>query len=281
MAFKKKPDEPKKGAPEYMNTYGDMITLMLAFFVLMYAMSAADPSKFDALKQSYTQAALSIFSNGTGEVFPNDGPSIINLNPPVGNENTAEIEEPLGAETPGIPIESDDIEELEEIREMEAQISRMESDFKTYMAENIITRDITVSNQGDHLLITLPGGMLFDSGRAELRPEAIEALDLVLNELMKMSWDSIRVEGHTDNVPQTSPPFTSNLMLSGARAASVVDYMINIKGYDPAVLEATGKSEYHPVDTNETAEGRARNRRVEIKVYQERGAGASPATTLR
>ena len=109
--------------------------------------------------------------------------------------------------------------------------------------------------------------MLFDIGKDELRPEAREVL-LKVGQLLSQLKNSIRVEGHTDNWPISTPRFPSNWELSTGRATSVVRFLIEEANMDPRQLQAAGYGEYHPIDDNDTAEGRQRNRRVDVIILR-------------
>ena len=113
------------------------------------------------------------------------------------------------------------------------------------------------------------GAILFDSGSDEIKKQAVSLLGSVGDILKVYDKHMIKIEGHTDDVKISSGRFKNNMWLSTARATQVFDYFVNTKRLDPKTLEATGRSEYEPVAKNDTEKGRARNRRVEIKIYTE------------
>ena len=113
--------------------------------------------------------------------------------------------------------------------------------------------------------------VMFDSGSAQIRPEFTPILEKIAEELMKIPND-IRIEGHTDNRPIHTPMFPSNWELSAARATSVLRFLVK-KGIDPSRLSAVGYGEFRPVASNDTPEGRAKNRRVEILILKRKTAG--------
>ncbi|GAB6184267.1 OmpA/MotB family protein [Thermodesulfovibrio hydrogeniphilus] len=127
-------------------------------------------------------------------------------------------------------------------------------------------KGIGIKSDARGLVITLQDYLLFDSGKAEIKPESIEALTKIAEEL-KTFKNRISIEGHTDNVPITSSQFKSNWELSTARAVSVLHFFLE-QGLSPDRFTVTGYAEYKPVDTNETEEGRAKNRRVEIILWR-------------
>ena len=113
----------------------------------------------------------------------------------------------------------------------------------------------------------MSGAILFDSGKADFRSEASPILNKIGTILANFDDHIIKIEGHTDNVPMSSGRYESNMWLSTARATRVFEYLTEEKGLSPKTLEASGRGEYEPIASNQTAEGRAKNRRVEIKIY--------------
>jgi chemotaxis protein MotB len=238
-----------------MATYSDMITLMLCFFVMMFAMSNVDASKFEALTESYARRTV-IVQGGSGLLPGGKG-----LLP--GNIGDGDLDRALS--------EADRMA-AEQARALAATIQRMAADFDAVLAFYTANGKIAVDAMGDYVRITFPDGVLFDSGSAVLRPGAVEAIDAVADELLKYPGHKVGVEGHTDSRPISTAQYPSNRHLSSARADTVVEYLVNIKGFDPWLLSSEGMGEYFPVDTNDTQEGRANNRRVVIKVYAEQAA---------
>ena len=131
------------------------------------------------------------------------------------------------------------------------------------------TDDNDVDLGRSFVTITFKDGILFDSGKADLKPEAISILDKIGIQLAKYPNNRIRFEGHTDNRPINTPQFPSNWELSAARAIAVAKYYINELNFTPSQFSTEGFGEYVPIADNSTAEGRAKNRRVEIKILSE------------
>ncbi len=262
MAFKPKQEEKKAGAPEWMNTYGDMVTLLLTFFVMLFSMSSLDVAKFEALAESYAGRPIPI-SAGMGNMLPDSGMGILPDNSApeeVQSDELADNEE----EYTGT---AEEIEAGRDAREREDQLNQMASDFKTYFAQHSETSGIVITSTREYIEITFPGSTLFDSGSAVLKEDAYLGLDLLAVEMEKHPGFSIRVEGHTDDVPQTGSLYPSNLHLSSARASTVVNYLVEELGFNPKMTFPEGKGEYFPIADNNTADGRALNRRVEILIY--------------
>jgi len=154
--------------------------------------------------------------------------------------------------------------------EKEQEIDRLTETYDELVAdmqEEIEQGQITITQLADRLSVSMVDKILFPSGKAEIMPEGIEVLERVGNILKNVQDKIIRVEGHTDNVqihPKLQTQFPTNWELSTARATNVVRFLQDTVGINPGNLEAIGMSEYHPVATNETVEGRSQNRRIEI-----------------
>ncbi|HOA80310.1 MAG TPA: OmpA family protein [Defluviitaleaceae bacterium] len=249
MARRRKSEEASQGAPEWMTTYGDMVTLLLTFFVLLFAMSTVDISKFRAFVNSM-EGSIGILPGGGSTL--GDGSEIGN-----GISQLPDLEKYIAETTAEIDLRS-----IEELKKMYSEIS-------SFVSENELDDAIDV-DLGDHFVtITFKDGILFDSGKADLKPEAISILDKIGIQLAKYPNNRIRFEGHTDNRPINTPQFPSNWELSAARAIAVAKYYINELNFTPSQFSTEGFGEYVPIADNSTAEGRAKNRRVEIKILSE------------
>jgi chemotaxis protein MotB len=151
----------------------------------------------------------------------------------------------------------------EEVKEMKTTYE----DLLEGMKAEIEKGQITITQLKGKLKVNMLDEILFDSGKTTIKPEGIEVLERVGEILLNVKDRAINVEGHTDNVPigpELARRYPTNWELSAARATTVARYLQEKTGIDPTVLSATGYGEYHPVDSNETEEGRARNRRIEI-----------------
>lgn len=244
MARRRAPEEQKKGAPEWMNTYGDMVTLLLCFFVLLFATSSVNEEKYQAVAASFNDKITIVTAGGT-----------------IGDNNM------IGSGIMELPnVDSSVYDSKKEDEEKNEELEELSENFKTYFAENNMSDDIDVVIEDNYVKLTFSDGILFDSGSAELKDDSIKYLDGVAIELTNNSDTDIKVEGHTDNVPINSSLYPDNMYLSAARSISVLNYFKDEKGVEPMRLSQEGFGEYRPVDSNDTADGRAKNRRVEIKV---------------
>ncbi|MDF2820718.1 MAG: Chemotaxis protein [Clostridiales bacterium] len=261
MARKIKQDEVKAGAPEWMNTYGDMVTLLLCFFVLLFSMSSVDVAKFKAL--------VSVFNTNVG--FLEGGTSLTEgslIASGVSQLSELDIFFVNIAETALSVEKQEAVEEYKEKEEQERmeQAETIAEELQEGLIESNIADDVVITYNSQYILLSLKGAVLFDSGKAVIRNDAIDLVDKLGKLLKSYEEYTIAVEGHTDNVPMNTLQFPSNRHLSSGRAISVVEYFIAKNGFEDKNLSAVGYGEFRPVVSNDTAEGRAQNRRVEIKI---------------
>ncbi len=154
-----------------------------------------------------------------------------------------------------------------ELREELSELERAKRELENRLQGEIRDRNVKVEMLDRGLVITFVAEVLFDSGKAELRGEALETLDKVARVLNTTVRDlNVGIEGHTDNVPIKHSGWKSNWELSSARALSVVHYLIDEMGVTPERLSATGFGEFHPVAPNDSVQERQKNRRVEIVI---------------
>ena len=292
MARKKKPEEAKAGAPEWMATFSDLMNLLLCFFVLLFSMSSTDTAKYNEIVEAIT-SSFSIFSGGGSAldqgVLVSSGVSQLNeLAEYYSNlavENTAEEDGTKGGSgksdsenTSENKQEKDNVkkeitkDEVLKKYEQEVKEAAEKNYEKASEAINQFKLNDTVQLKMDtsynYIGLSIDGYFLFDSGQAELKKGADVVLDKAAGILKKFKDTDIVIEGHTDNVPQTNTvKFKNNLWLSSARAMTVLEYLTNVEHMDPKRLSASGKGEYEPIASNKTPEGRQKNRRVEIKIF--------------
>lgn len=229
MARKKKQeDSSPAGSPAWMTTYGDLMTLLLCFFVLLFSFSKMDIQKFKLMVSSL-QGSFGVLEAG----------------------KTIVDDEFINGSDVG-----EDSRELGEIQSYYDQLQE-------YIESNELEEDVHLEIDERGLVVRFLDKVLFDSGKANLKPAAKVVLDEVIRVFSK-SEKMIRVEGHTDNIPIHTALFPSNWELSTARAIQVISYFIEIHDVDPKRLVAAGYGEYHPISSNQTVAGRQLNRRIEI-----------------
>jgi len=243
---KRKPPPQEEGAPAWMNTYGDMVTLLLTFFVLLFSFSTIDAQKWEKIVSSLS---------GTPFVA-------IQAIDPGGTQSESSSELDLKP-TPTPSLESD--ANMEQIKE---KFDELYEKIKTHIEVNNLGSLLNVEEQDNAILIRMSDSALFDSGKDFLKADAkmiLGSICVIIEEYDDLI-KRIRVEGHTDNVPIHNSRFEDNWELSASRALVVVRYMLSITDLQPQKLIPMGYGEYHPVDSNETAAGRASNRRVDFVI---------------
>lgn len=240
MGRRRREEEPKAGSPEWMTTYGDMVTLLLCFFVLLFAMSTIDAQKFQAFMLSF-QGSLGVMKSGKTL------------------QESEFINEALK--------EDSTVKELEELEDFR----KLKEILENYLQQNGIEEDILVQLEVRGLLLRFTDNVLFDSGKADLKENSKATLRFIADLLKQeeFSHKHIRVEGHTDSDPIHNSRYPSNWELSVARASNVVRYIIEDASFtEPERLSASGYSQYHPIAPNDTASNKAKNRRVDIVILR-------------
>lgn len=262
MARKKKHEE-HENLERWLVSYADFITLLFAFFVVMYALSSVNEGKYRVL----SDALIAAFRNSPKSMQP------IQVGDPLKAPQDIHQElrsTPKETQVINIPVLSTRKIESSGGRAMEVEkenMKRMGDELQRALAMMIQQGLIDVRKKDDRLEVEINTSILFASGSARIQYEAIPTLRDIARIISRFP-NSVRVEGFTDNQPISTPVFPSNWELSAGRAASVV-HLFADEGVDPARLSAIGYGEYHPIASNTTAEGRGRNRRVVIAIYQE------------
>lgn len=260
---KRKPEEPPKGAPAWQATFADLMNLLLCFFVMLFSMSSIDAQKFELMAASFNQT-FSIFSAGASAI--GDGVLISN-----GVSQLNELDKYINST--GRDNEGETIpEDLESMAETMEQAKLKESEelaekVEEALKEKKLDKEIDITFTAQYVQLTLNGAILFDSGSVELKEESLPILNQVGIILQRYSAGKIEIEGHTDNVPMSGAKYSNNDELSTGRALSVFYYLKDNTTLNPASIKHSGMGEYIPIADNATEEGRAKNRRVEIRIY--------------
>lgn len=257
----KKPDE---GAPAWVLTFADLMSLLLAFFVLLFSFSEMDKQKFKELSGSMKDAF------GVQREVPA-------FKPPIGTSMIAR------EFTPGTvrPTAVNEVRQ-EALREMTTFVSEVADNdmlddlekVKAHLQLEIEDGLVEVENDGNKvIIIRIRERGSFPSGKSELSP-GFDAVIVKFGNVLNDITGQIVVAGHTDNIPIHTDRFYSNWDLSSARAATVIRSIVENSGQSPSRFRVTGYADTRPIDDNSTAEGRARNRRVEI--FMLRGSTEDP-----
>lgn len=257
---RKRQEEVPKGAAAWLATFGDLMNLLLCFFVLLFSMSTVDAEKYEQVAASLA-SSFSIMSGGGSAI----GEGVLISS---GVSQLSDLDQyftSMGKNEEGDNTVEDKKSEYES--EALAESEKMAEQIEQMVAQSGVEEEIEIDFNSHYVLLTLNGAFLFDSGSAQLKEESLPLIDKVALIIEKYSDRVVEIEGHTDNVPISNSKFRNNNELSSARALAVLEYYINEKGIDPVKLKSSGRGEYVPVSDNSTAEGRARNRRVEVKIY--------------
>ena len=267
MAKQRKEDAPPPGAPAWQSTFADLMNLLLCFFVLLFSMSTVDAQKFELIAASFSQT-FSILSGGAqaigdGMLVSNGVSQLNELDSYINSMGRTQEEDGM------TKMESDEENnaKAEYEEEMLKEAEQLAEIIQEAVDESRLDKEIDVNFTSQYVLLTMNGALLFDSGQAVVREDALPLLEKVGVILERYAQHTIEVEGHTDNIPISNAHFANNNELSDARALAVFDYLVANTTLDPAVIKHSGRGEYVPVADNSSEEGRAKNRRVEIKIY--------------
>lgn len=267
MARKKKQAPGSPGSPAWMNTFSDLMNLLLCFFVVLFSMSSVDADKYEQVAASLS-SSFSIFDGGSSALEEGQliSSGISQLNDLSKNQtnigtNTQNNESTIK------PSKEQAEEQLKE--EQKKDVEALYEEVSETTQENQVEQYVSVSIDDDYscVVLTLSGSVLFESGSAEIMKSSIPILSRV-GDILKIYDDKqIWIEGHTDNKPIQNSSFKNNMQLSAARSLSVWEYMVSNKNLNPHTLLTIGRSQYNPIASNKTAAGRAKNRRVSIKIF--------------
>lgn len=288
---RKKQEEEKGIEAGWINTFADLMNLLLCFFVLLFSMSTVDADKYEQLVTSMTES-INIFDKGGSSIgegaFVSSGTDQLISVEQYFNEyenpgESKEVKEDASKRTDveGNPQPNDSPDEEPSNAEQQYQAKkaaeqkakadelygRVNDDANRQNVEDKININIDKDNQ--YVQISLNGALLFDTGEVDIKKSVLPLMSKVGDILKQYSTHRIKIEGHTDNVP-ISGRYRNNMLLSTARANSVFEYLKDVKKISPKTMETSGFGEYKPVASNKTAKGRAQNRRVEIKIYTDK-----------
>ncbi|MCF7800568.1 MAG: OmpA family protein [Candidatus Marinimicrobia bacterium] len=220
--------DPLNAAPNWMVTFGDMVTLILTFFVLLLSFAKVDANKFE-IATSSLRGVLGALENQKIPFFRDaQKPQVYDL-----------LNQKPGAKR---------------VRELNQKMEAMG-----------MQNDVSVTGTENGVTIRMGDRVLFDVGKTKILDSAKPILD-ILAESLENDAERILVSGHTDNIPIHTEKFPSNWELSSTRAVEVVRYLIDYNGIDPRILVAAGYGEYSPLMPNNSPENRQINRRVEFEV---------------
>lgn len=249
MSNKRHPPHEEHVDESWLIPYADVLTLLLALFIVLYSMSSVDAQKFQEVSQAFNIA----FDGGAGIL---DQQAIIPSNKTNNNDSSTTSRN------------RERNEYLAKAKQEQAELQELLDKLDEYIANNGLSDQLNAELNHSELKITIKDSALFDSGQASLKSDA-QQLAITIGDMLKEHKDhEFIISGHTDNRPIRNSRFESNWDLSSARALSFMKVVLDRSGIDPKLFKAVGMGEYHPVADNGTVEGQAQNRRVEVSILR-------------
>ncbi len=265
---KQKKHSEEENGEAWLLPYSDLMTLLLAVFIVLFAVSKVDETKAEKVAEAFREGMMS----GSEGILSGVGGSFVPHHSEGAEEETPQNEgtENSGTDTTqqGANVSQDELEEFLGTTEL-GNLEELKSKLEVMFKNEDLTTDITTSIDKRGLIISLNNAILFESGSAEIKPQNEFTL-IKIAKIINTLDNYIRIEGHTDNLPIHSAVYPSNWELSTARAASVVRLFINECNVSPEKVVAVGYGEYKPITDNSTKEKRAKNRRIDIIVLSEK-----------
>jgi chemotaxis protein MotB len=253
----------------WLVSYADFITLLFAFFVVLYASAQVDQRKVGKLALAIQVAfqELGVFPASTTQI-PLDSNEPMPFSPVQAIENTQHSTD-LGrvASSPNGTLNA---------AADEASLTTLQGELQQALQHELALHEVALHRETEGLVISLREFGFFDSGSATLKPSAMPALDRIAS-ILAVRNCRLRIEGHTDNVPIHNAHMASNWELSTARSTELVRLLIQRYRFSPQRLSAAGYAEYHPIASNDTPQGRAQNRRVDLVILSEHAPRTSAA----
>nr|WP_245339463.1 OmpA family protein [Paenibacillus shirakamiensis] len=234
-----------------MIPYADLLTLLLALFIVLYGMSSTDAKKFEDMSK-----AFSVALNGGSGVLDHSSIDGSTKNTPQENEID--------------PSSSKNISKSRSqlVRQEQIDLEKLKQRMDQYIKSNGLSAQLNTKLNQSQLTITISDQALFASGLAVVKPES-QQLGIAISKMLESFPDyDIVVSGHTDNIPIDNYQFSSNWDLSSSRALNFMKILLSDGKLDPRKFVNTGFGEYHPIAPNDTEAGRAKNRRVEVSVIR-------------
>ena len=294
---KKREEIPDEGSPAWMNTFSDLMNLLLCFFVLLFASSTMDEGKIQQIAASFQNISFSIFTQtsqmiqdgqmvsggvtqleGIQSIMEQVGKATDRTDGDDSRANDSSGTNPdsteAGQNSNGGAIDSSENLSMDELQnQMEeaglSQSQEMYQQISDAMESYSIDDRVQMDYNYQYVELDMNGALLFDTGDAELKEDSYAFMNKIASILETYPESIIEIEGHTDNVPIHNSKYESNRYLSTARATNVYEYLMEHANLKDENLKVAGYGESRPAASNDTPEGRARNRRVVIKIYNQ------------
>ena len=300
---KRREKPAEEGLPAWMSTFSDLMNLLLCFFVLLYASSNVDEEKIQRIMASFNQASFSVLESGSvsldeGQIVSGGVtqlPGIESILEYIGVSSEVKGNNQDLSATGADDGQSDSSDQPDSVQpnteetivdnqttelsqeELKVQVEQQGEKQSAQMYDEIseklesykIEDNVALDYNSQYVSLDLNGALLFEEGQADIRDDAADFMKKITSILKKYQNCIVEVEGHTDNVPIHNSNYQSNRYLSTARATKVYEYITDNTDFPDQNLKVAGYGESRPVASNDSEEGRSKNRRVTIKIYNQ------------
>ncbi|GLB59945.1 flagellar motor protein MotB [Cytobacillus sp. NCCP-133] len=258
---KKKQHHEEHMDESWLLPYADLLTLLLALFIVLFAMSSVDAQKFQKLSKAFND----VFTGGTGVLeFPSPMPEGQMQSTDAVSDKPSEEPEEYAA------LDKLEKEQLKQAADQE-ELAALQEKVDAFIENKNLAEKLETSLTTEGLLVSIRDNVLFSSGSADVRTEDLKIATEIAELLVMDPPRNIIISGHTDNVPIRNSSFESNWELSVMRAVNFMKIILHNEKLDPRWFSAKGFGEFQPVSDNKIKEGRAKNRRVEILILPRAG----------
>lgn len=268
--IRRRREEPHENHERWVISYADFITLLFAFFVVMYSISSVNEGKYRVLSDSL----VSVFNSpprsfdpitvGDKDVFKSND-QLVKLAEP--GEYPSKEDYQYGVEGALDDTETKAVHQGENTDDDVDYLSKLSEQLAFAMQQHLADGDVEITNMGEWIEVNIKASVLYSSGSAALSSSA-KAVLADIAEVLTLNANSVQVEGHTDDIPIETPRYPSNWELSAARAAVVVRHLASLQ-IEPARMAAVGYGEFHPIASNDSEDGRAKNRRIALIISKD------------
>ncbi|WP_186578355.1 flagellar motor protein MotS [Aquibacillus kalidii] len=261
--MKRKPKRVDKGAPKWMVTYSDLITLILVFFILLFSMSQIDLVKFQAVAESFRNRM--IFDSYPSPI-PAEYPTE-NAEMQKNNEGSADLKNNLSENKTESQTNEAQQNTNTEVIQHDESLDKLLAEVRKFLNDNQLNNVITANRTEAGVVLVLQEKVLFESGEADIIESGKPFLEK-MGKLLQNIPNLVRVEGHTDDRPISNYRYPSNWELSGARASSVIRYVIKTNKIDETRFISVGYGDTRPIVENDSEANWSKNRRVEVVILE-------------
>ncbi|MGN7457349.1 flagellar motor protein MotB [Paenibacillus pasadenensis] len=270
MSKKHKHEEHEEHVDEsWLIPYADLLTLLLALFIVLYASSSVDAKKFEEMSRAFNIALSG--GNGVLESYKSIDKEGMVADEKTKEQSSKDAQSESTTTSQQVNAANLDKAMQELMRQEQEDLEKLKKQVDQYIEDKGLTTSLETKLNQSRLMITISDKALFPSGSATIKPEAEQLGTYISGILQKYPNYEVMVSGHTDNQPISNAQFRSNWDLSTMRAVRFMDVLLHNDKLDPKRFSAVGNGEYEPVASNDTAAGRAKNRRVEVSIIRNYG----------